>query len=172
MPPLVPFGSATPTVDATAWIAPNATVVGAVSIGAHASVFYGAVLRGDTDSILIGAGSNIQDNVILHTDSGFVLTVGSRTSVGHGAILHGCTIEDDSLIGMGARVLNGAVIGRGSLVAAGAVVLEHTVVPAGSLVTGVPAKVVRTLTADEKAALIENARHYAELSRVYRNAES
>jgi carbonic anhydrase/acetyltransferase-like protein (isoleucine patch superfamily) len=172
MPPIVPFGSASPTIDPSAWVAPNATVVGAVTISAHASVFFGAVLRGDTDAIVVGAGSNIQDNVTLHTDRGLVLTVGSRVSVGHGAVLHGCTVEDDCLIGMSATVLNGAVIGAGSLVAAGAVVLEYTVVPAGSLVTGVPAKVIRSLSADEKAALVENARHYAELSRAYRIAGS
>jgi carbonic anhydrase/acetyltransferase-like protein (isoleucine patch superfamily) len=168
--PIVPFGSAVPTIDPMAWIAPNATVVGAVTISAHASVFFGAVLRGDDDAIVIGAGSNIQDNVTLHTDTGLVLTVGSRVSVGHGAILHGCTIENDCLIGMGATVLNGAVIGAGSLVAAGAVVLEYTIVPAGSLVTGMPAKVTRPLTVDERESLIENARHYAELGRAYRNS--
>ena len=106
----------------------------------------------------------------MHTDGGLVLSVGSRVSVGHGAILHGCTIEDDCLIGMGATVLNGAVIGAGSLIAAGAVVLEYTAIPAGSLVTGVPAKVARMLSPEERVGLVENARHYAELSQAHRAA--
>jgi len=172
MPLIVPFGDVGPTMDATSWVAPNATLVGSVTIGPEASVFYGAVLRGDTDAIVIGAGANIQDNVSMHTDTGLVLTVGSRVSVGHGAVLHGCTVEDDSLIGMGATVLNRAVIGAGSLVAAGAVVLENTVVPAGSLVAGVPAKVVRQLTLDERAGIVQNARHYVELSRAHRTANA
>jgi len=170
MPLIVPFAEATPKIDPTAWVAPNATLIGSVGLGAHASVFYGAVLRGDTDSIVIGAGTNVQDNVTMHTDSGIVLTVGSRVSIGHGATLHGCTVENDCLIGIGATVLNRAVIGAGSLVAAGAVVLEKTVIPPGSLVAGVPAKVVRQLSADERAGLVENARHYAELSHAHRAA--
>ena len=170
MPLIVPFGDTTPAIDATAWVAPNATLIGSVTIGAHASVFYGAVLRGDTGAIVIGAGTNIQDNVSMHTDTGLVLSVGSRVSVGHGATLHGCTVESDGLIGMGATVLNRAVIGAGSLVAAGAVVLENTVIPQGSLVAGVPAKVVRQLTLEERAGLVENARHYAELSQAHRTA--
>jgi carbonic anhydrase/acetyltransferase-like protein (isoleucine patch superfamily) len=170
MPLIVPFGTSSPKIDSTAWVAPNATLIGAVTIDPHASVFYGSVLRADSDAIRIGAGSNIQDNVSMHTDQGLVLTVGSRVSVGHGAVLHGCTIEDDCLIGMGATVLNGAVIGAGSLVAAGAVVLEFTAIPPNSLVTGVPAKVVRTLSEDERLGLVENARHYAELSHQHRIA--
>lgn len=170
MPLIVPFGSLTPRIDATAWAANNATLIGAVILGAHASVFYGAVVRADEGAIRIGVGSNIQDNVTMHTDPGLELTVGSRVSVGHGAILHGCVIEDDCLIGMGATILNGAVIGAGSLIAAGSVVLENTIVPPGTLVTGVPAKAVRTLSPDEKASLVENARHYAELSQRHRLA--
>jgi carbonic anhydrase/acetyltransferase-like protein (isoleucine patch superfamily) len=170
MPLIIPFGDARPRIEPTAWVAPNATLVGAVSVDAHASVFYGAVLRGDVDSIQIGPGSNIQDNVTMHTDAGLPLRVGSRVSVGHGAILHGCTIENDCLIGMGATVLNGAVVGAGSLIAAGAVVLEYTSIPPGSLVTGVPAKVARTLSEAERAGLVDNARHYAELSQKHRVA--
>ena len=168
MPVILTFGSASPRIDATAWAAPNSTLIGAVTLGAHASVFYGAVLRADEGAIRIGAGSNIQDNVTMHTDPGLELVVGSRVSVGHGAILHGCVIEDDCLIGMGAKVLNGAVVGAGSLVAAGAVVLENTLIPAGSLVTGMPAKAIRSLTPDERTSLVENARHYAELSQRHR----
>ncbi|MGV8970468.1 MAG: gamma carbonic anhydrase family protein [Microbacteriaceae bacterium] len=170
MPLIVPFGNVSPRIDSTVWVAPNATLIGAVTLDPHSSVFYGAVVRADNDAIRIGAGSNIQDNVSMHVDTGLPLTIGSRVSVGHGAILHGCTIEDDCLIGMGATVLNGAVVGAGTLVAAGAVVLEFTAIPAGSLVAGVPAKVVRQLSEDERLGLIENARGYAELSQKHRAA--
>ena len=172
MPLIVPFGSSAPKIDATAWVAPNATLIGAVSLAAHSSVFYGAVLRADEGAIRIGAGSNIQDNVTMHTDPGLELSVGSRVSVGHGAILHGCAIEDDCLIGMGATILNGAVVGQGSLVAAGSVVLENTLIPSGSLVTGIPAKAIRSLNAEERASLVENARHYAELSQRHARSAS
>lgn len=172
MPLILRFGNSTPRVDPTAWVAPNATIIGDATIDAHASIFYGAVIRADRDHIRVGAGSNIQDNAVLHTDSGLPLTIGSRVSVGHGAIVHGCTIGDDCLIGMGATIMNGAVIGAGSLIAAGALVLEYTSVPPGSLVMGSPAKALRSLTPDEQVGLIENARHYAELSQAHRVANS
>jgi carbonic anhydrase/acetyltransferase-like protein (isoleucine patch superfamily) len=168
---IVTFDGHTPTVDATAFVASNATLIGRVSIAADASVFYGSVLRGDTDSITIGAGSNVQDNVSMHTDVGIQLVVGSGVSIGHGAVVHGCVIEDDCLIGMGATVLNRAVIGTGSLVAAGAVVLEGTVIPPGSLVAGVPAKVRRELTAEERAGVRLNATHYVDLAVAYRGIQ-
>jgi carbonic anhydrase/acetyltransferase-like protein (isoleucine patch superfamily) len=167
---LVPFDGHTPTVDATAFVASNATLIGRVSIAADASVFYGSVLRGDTDSITIGAGSNVQDNVSMHTDVGIQLVVGSGVSIGHGAVVHGCVIEDDCLIGMSATVLNRAVIGTGSLVAAGAVVLEGTIIPPGSLVAGVPAKVRRELSDEERAGVKLNATHYIELAAAHRVA--
>jgi carbonic anhydrase/acetyltransferase-like protein (isoleucine patch superfamily) len=160
---LVPFRGVAPVVPTSAWVAPNATLVGAVTLGERASVFYGAVLRGDVDSITIGDDTNVQDNVTMHCDAGTPASVGARVSVGHGAILHGCTVEDDCLIGMGATVLNRAVIGTGSLVAAGAVVLEGTIVPPGSLVAGVPAKVRRELTDDERAGIHSNAQRYVAL---------
>lgn len=169
---LLPFGDLSPRVASTAWVAPNATLIGAVTLGENSSVFYGSVLRGDTDSITIGDGSNIQDNVSVHCDVGVPTIVGARVSVGHSAVLHGCTVEDDCLIGMGAIVLNRAVIGTGSLVAAGAVVLEGTIVPPGSLVAGVPAKVRRELTAEERAGVVSNATHYVELSRQHRGIGS
>ena len=162
------FDNVTPTVDETAFVAPTATLIGRVSVGENASVFYGAVLRGDTDSISIGAGSNVQDNVAMHTDSGIQLVVGSGVSIGHNAVVHGCVIEDDCLIGMGSIILNRAVIGAGSLVAAGAVVLEDTVIPPGSLVAGIPAKVRRELTDEEKAAVRLNASHYVGLAARHR----
>ena len=164
MPLILRFGAQTPSVAATAWVAPNATLVGGVTLGERASVFYGAVLRADSDTITIGEDTNLQDNVSVHCDSGKPARIGARVSVGHGAILHGCTVEDDCLIGMGSTVLNGAVIGSGSLVAAGAVVLEGTIVAPGSLVAGVPAKVRRELTHDERAGIRHNAEHYLELS--------
>ena len=162
---VLPFDGHTPAIARSAWVAPNATLIGQVTLAADSSVYYGAVLRADSASISIGAGSNLQDNVVVHCDHGTPTIVGQRVSVGHSAVLHGCTIEDDCLIGMNATVLNGAVIGAGSLVAAGAVVLEGTIIPPRSLVAGVPAKVRRELTDDEVAEVTANAAHYVELSR-------
>jgi carbonic anhydrase/acetyltransferase-like protein (isoleucine patch superfamily) len=167
---IVSFDGHTPAVDGTAFVAANATLIGRVTLAADSSVFYGSVLRGDTDSISIGAGSNVQDNVSMHTDEGIQLVVGSGVSIGHGAVVHGCVIEDDCLIGMGATVLNRAVIGAGSLVAAGAVVLEGTVIPPGSLVAGVPARVRRELSDEERAGVKLNATHYIELAAAHRVA--
>jgi carbonic anhydrase/acetyltransferase-like protein (isoleucine patch superfamily) len=161
---IVSFDGHTPAVDATAFVAPNATLIGRVTLAPESSVFYGCVLRADTDSISIGVGSNVQDNVSMHTDVGIQLVVGNGVSIGHGAVVHGCIIEDDCLIGMGATILNRAVIGAGSLVAAGAVVLEDTVIPPGSLVAGVPAKVRRALTEEEIAGVRHNATHYVALA--------
>lgn len=164
---LIPFGGHSPVVDESAFVASNATLVGRVSLGPESSVFYGAVLRGDTDQITLGARSNLQDTVVVHCDVGVPTTIGSGVSVGHGAVVHGCTIEDDCLIGMGATVMNGAIIGAGSLVAGGAVVLEGTVIPPRSLVAGVPAKVRREISDEELDAIKANASHYVELSRAH-----
>ena len=166
---IVTFDGYAPTVDPTAFVAGNATLIGRVTLGKDSSVFYGAVLRGDTDSISIGDGSNVQDNVSMHTDAGIQLVVGKGVSIGHNAVVHGCVIEDDCLIGMGAVVLNRAIIGTGSLVAAGAVVLEDTMVPAGSLVAGVPAKVRRALTDEEIAGIRSNAARYVDLATKHRD---
>lgn len=152
----------TPELDDTAFVADGARIVGAVSLGAGASVWYNAVLRGDSSPIVIGAGSNVQDNVSVHVDAEDPVLVGSRVSIGHNAVVHGCTIGDGSLIGMGAVVLSGAVIGEGCLIAGGAVVLGGTEVPPGSLVAGVPAKVRRSLSEDERASLLANAAIYLE----------
>src|SRR5664279_468678 len=165
---IVPISGHTPQVSDRAFVAPNATLIGQVTLGERASIFYGAVLRGDVDSITIGKGSNLQDNVTVHCDEGFPTSVGSVVSIGHGAVLHGCTVEDDCLIGMSATVLNGAVIGTGSLVAAGAVVLEGTIVPPGSLVAGVPAKVRRELSAEEIAGVCQNATHYLDIAAAHK----
>ena len=165
---ILPFAGTTPSIADTAWVAPNATIIGQVSLGENASVFYGAVLRADVDSITIGAGTNIQDNVTMHCDAGTPTTVGARVSVGHAAVLHGCTVEDDCLIGMSATVLNRAVIGAGSLVAAGAVVLEGAVIPPRSLVAGVPAKVRREISDEEFEHIRHNAAHYLEIAAAHR----
>ena len=161
-------GHDSPHVDGTAYVAPGARVIGNVTLSAHVGIWFNAVLRADSDAITIGAGSNIQDNVSCHGDPGFSLVVGRNVSVGHNAVLHGCTIEDDCLIGMGAIVMNGAVVGAGSLVAAGAIVLEGQQIPAGSLVSGVPAKVRRALTPDEQADIRRNAESYRARIALYR----
>jgi carbonic anhydrase/acetyltransferase-like protein (isoleucine patch superfamily) len=150
----------TPVIDPSAFLAAGARVMGDVRIAEGSSVWYNAVLRADGDSITVGAGSNLQDNVSVHVDHGKPVVIGENVSVGHNAVVHGCTIEDGSLIGMGAVILNGAVIGAGSLVAGGAVVLEGTVIPPGSLVAGVPGKVRRELSEDERAGLVRNAGTY------------
>lgn len=168
---LLPFDGHHPQIDDEAWIAPNATVIGQVRIAADANVWFGAVLRGDIDEIVLGARSNLQDNAVIHTEAGSPTIVGEDVSIGHGAIVHGCVVEDGCLIGMNATVLNGAVIGAQSLVAAGALVLEGTVVPPRSLVAGVPAKVRRELTDDEVAGLHGNSARYVPRSKVYRDAE-
>lgn len=167
-PLLIEYRGATPSVHDDAFVAPGATLIGAVTVGAQASVWFGAVVRADGDRITIGERSNIQDGCVMHADPGFPAVVGDDVTVGHAAVLHGCTVEAGSLIGMGSRVLNGARIGAGSLVAAGAVVLEGTDVPPGSLVAGVPAKVRRPLTDEERAQLLTNGRSYVELAQEYR----
>ncbi|MCK1798955.1 gamma carbonic anhydrase family protein [Streptomyces sp. XM4193] len=162
-------GDRRPTIADGAFLAPTATVVGAVTLGEGASVWYGAVLRADFEPIEVGADSNIQDNCVIHTDPGYGARVGERVSVGHGAVLHGCVVEDDSLVGMGATVLNGARIGAGSLVAAQALVPQGMEVPPNSLVAGVPAKVRRELTEEERAGLVLNAEAYTGLAAAHRD---
>ncbi|MFP3463384.1 gamma carbonic anhydrase family protein [Arthrobacter globiformis] len=159
-----------PAIDGGAWVAPTAAVVGSATIGAGTGIFYGAVIRADMEDITVGEGSNVQDIAVVHADPGFPAHVGNHVSIGHGAVLHGCTVGDGALIGMNATVLNGAVIGAGSLVAANALVLEGTEVPPGSLVTGVPAKVRRPLTAEEIEHCRQNAVTYAALALKHRDA--
>ena len=158
------YGNLRPQIDPAARVAETAVVVGEVSVEAGASLWYGAVLRGDEAPIRVGRDSNIQDNAVLHCDEDFPMTVGRRVTVGHGAILHGCTVEDGALIGMGAVLLNGCVIGAGSLVAAGALVTQGAVIPPGSLVVGSPARVKRPLRPDELAGLAQDAGKYLRLS--------
>jgi carbonic anhydrase/acetyltransferase-like protein (isoleucine patch superfamily) len=161
------FDGHKPVVADSAWIAPDAMLVGRVTIDAHASVYFGSVLRGDVNSISLGEGSNIQDNVAVHCDDDKPTVIGRGVSIGHAAVVHGCTIGDDCLIGMNATVLSGAVIGNESLVAAGSVVLEGTVIPPRSLVAGVPGKVRRELTDAEVEDIRRNGVHYRELSALH-----
>ena len=158
-------------IDPSVFIAPGATVVGDVTIGKEASVWYHSVVRGDMEPISIGDQTNIQDLSVLHVDEGLPCVVGSRVGVGHRAILHGCTVEDDCLIGMSAVLLNGVRVGSGSVVGAGALLTENTVIPSGSLVLGVPAKVVRDVDDELRMRISETVRHYLELARLHRSGE-
>jgi carbonic anhydrase/acetyltransferase-like protein (isoleucine patch superfamily) len=155
------YGEFHPAVDESVFVAPGAKIVGRVKIGAQSSVWYNSVIRGDADQVVIGSGTNIQDNCTLHADKGFPLVMGNRISVGHNCVLHGCTVEDDALVGIGAIVLNGARIGAGSVVGAGSLVVQGMDVPPGHLVMGVPAKVIRPIGADK-------ARHYRAPAEKYR----
>lgn len=156
-----------PEVAEGCFVAPNATLIGKVQLDCDASVWFGAVLRGDTEPIHIGEGSNVQDQAVLHTDPGFPLRVGKGVTIGHLAMLHGCIIEDHALVGIGAVVLNGARIGESSLVGAGALVTEGKVIPPRSLVVGSPARVIRTLSDDQVTGLKLNAAHYVENGKRY-----
>jgi carbonic anhydrase/acetyltransferase-like protein (isoleucine patch superfamily) len=162
------FEGVRPRIDATAWVADTARVVGDVALGPRASVWFGCAVRGDIEPISVGADSNVQDNAVLHTDDGCPLLIGSLVTVGHGAILHGCTIGDESLVGMGAIVLNNARIGRHCLVGAGALVTEGKQFPDGSLIVGSPAKAVRTVSPEQIAGILANARRYVENAARYR----
>ena len=167
---IVTIGDASPRLDPSSWTAPDAVLAGAVELGPGASVWYTSVVRADTDRITIGAGSNIQDGCVLHTDPGLHLELGAGVTVGHRAVLHGCRIEDDVLVGMGAIVLNGAVVGTGSIVAAGALVPEGVVIPPRSLVVGTPGRVRRTTTDEELVLIRHNAEHYVDLAKVHARA--
>ncbi len=156
--------SKTPDMAQANWVAANATVVGDVTLGPKSSVFYGAVLRGDIARIVVGEGSNIQDNCVVHLADDLDAIIGKWCTIGHAAIIHACTIEDECLIGMGATVLDGARVGAQSIVGAGAVVTPRTVIPPGSMVLGAPAKVVRALSPDERARLKGWAEKYLEVS--------
>lgn len=162
---------AAPTVHETSFIAAGARVVGDVTVGEGASIWYNAVVRADSAAVVLGAGSNLQDNVSVHVDPDHPVVIGENVSVGHNAVVHGCRIGDGTLIGMGSVVLSGAEIGSGCLIAGGAVVLEGAVIPDGSLVAGVPAKVRRELTADERAGILRNADVYRAHSATHRDAE-
>ena len=165
--PLYMIDDAAPQLAPGAWAAPSADLIGDVRLGRRASVWFGAVIRADNTPIVVGEDSNIQDGAIGHSDPGFPLTIGERVTVGHQAILHGCTIGDDCLVGMGAKILNGAVIEPECLVGAGALVTEGKRFESGSLIVGSPARVVRQLTDAEKQALRASAAGYAEKAARY-----
>ena len=156
------LGDVAPRIADDAWIAPDANVIGDVVIEAGASVWFGATIRGDNERIAVGRGSNVQEGCMLHTDMGFPLTIGADCTIGHKATLHGCTIEDGTLVGMDAVVLNGAVIPAGCLVGAGALVTEGKAFEPGALIVGAPARAVRTLDDAARADLLVSARHYRE----------
>ncbi len=160
-----------PRIDPSAFVHPLAAVLGDVTLGARASVWPFAVLRGDTDRIVVGEDSNVQDGAVVHVDRGVPATIGARVAVGHRAIVHGATVEDDCLVGMGAVLLNGVVIGRGSIVAAGAVVPEGIVVPSGSLVVGVPGRVTRLTTDDERLRIARTVASYLVLQAAHRRGD-
>ncbi|MBR0318801.1 MAG: gamma carbonic anhydrase family protein [Spirochaetia bacterium] len=159
------FNEISPKIDKPAFIAGNAVITGNVIIKEDANIWYGAVLRGDIEPITVGKGSNIQDLCILHTSEGTPCTVGDNVTVGHGVILHGCTVEDNCLIGMGATILDGAVIGKESIVGACALVTKDKVFPPRSMIIGSPAKAVRQLTEDEVAGLHAHPKHYVEVAK-------
>ena len=154
------LGDIVPHIADDAWIAPGCHIIGDVVLENQTSVWFGSTLRGDTETITVGAGSNIQENSVLHTDLGYPLIIGAGCTIGHKAMLHGCQIDDNALIGMGATVLNGAVIGKNCLIGAGALITEGKVIPDGSLVMGVPGKVIRALDEQAIAGLRLSATHY------------
>lgn len=159
--PAYQLGNRIPQIDPTAYIAPGAQIIGNVILKAASSIWFNASLRGDNEPIEIGEGSNVQESAVLHTDPGCPLTIGRQVTVGHQAMLHGCIIADESLIGMQAIVLNGAQIGRHCIIGAGALVTSNMVVPEGSLVMGSPGKIIRPVRAEEIAKVIEGAAHYS-----------
>ncbi len=160
--PIYDLADKRPVLDPDSWVAPGAVVLGDVTLMPGASVWYGAVLRGDNDPIVIGRNTNIQDGAVCHTDAGEPLTVGANVTVGHQAMLHGCTIGENSLIGIGAVVLGRAVIGKNCLIGAGALIPEGKVIPDGSLVIGQPGRVARELTPEQIAHIGASALHYVE----------
>ncbi|MDE2150620.1 MAG: gamma carbonic anhydrase family protein [Gammaproteobacteria bacterium] len=162
------LGSRAPVIAGDAWIAPGAILIGSVTVQSGASVWFGCVLRGDNDDLIVGEGSNVQDGCVLHTDPDLKLVIGARVTVGHQVMLHGCTIGDDCLIGIGARVLNRAEIGAGSIVAAGSLVPEGKRFPPRVMLMGSPARVVRELDAKDAETIAYAARHYLENAQRYR----
>ena len=155
--------------DGDVWIAPDANLIGKVRLGRGVSVWFGCTLRGDTEPIIVGDGTNVQENTVMHTDPGFPLEIGAGCTIGHKAMLHGCTLGGNTLIGMGATVLNGAVVGRDCLIGAGALITEGKEIPPGSLVVGAPGKVIRALDDEAIAGLAASARTYQERMRRYRD---
>lgn len=163
--PLYRYGERVPSLHESVFVAPGASVIGSVVLSENTSVWFGATIRGDNDTITIGRNSNVQEGAVLHTDPGLALTVGENVTVGHQAMLHGCTIGDGSLIGIQAVILNGAVVGKSCLVGAGAVITERKVFPDRSLIVGAPARVARVLSDEDVAKLLKSAEIYVERRR-------
>ena len=155
------------SINKTVFIADGAKVIGNVEIGKNSSVWFNAVIRADSDKVSIGENSNVQDNAVIHTSEGFGVQIGDNVTIGHGAIVHGCTVENNVMIGMGAIVLNGAVIGENSIIGAGTLVTQGKIIPAGSLAFGNPVKVVRELTDDEIKSITDNANSYIKEAQIY-----
>ena len=168
--PLYALGDVAPSLGPGAWAAPSADLIGDVRLASRASIWFGAVIRADNTPILIGEESNIQDGAVGHSDPGAPLVIGARVTVGHQAILHGCTVEDEALIGMGARILNGAVIGSQCIVGAGALVTEGKTFEPRSLIVGSPARAIRALSDEQVAMLRQSAAHYAQKAAYYAEA--
>ena len=164
---ILPFDNVTPTIAADAFVAPNATLIGRVTLGAGASVWFNAVVRGDTGNIVIGAGTNIQDGVIVHVNDFHDTIIGANVTIGHAAVVEGCTIGDGCLIGMNATILSGSVVGAGCVIAAGAVVREGATIPPNSFVVGVPGKVKGEVSAELTNRISVAAKHYVEFGRFY-----
>lgn len=164
--PIYSLDGVAPRIDPqVGWIAPSAVLVGNISVGAEAGIWFGVVARGDIEPITIGARTNVQENCVLHTDSGYPLVIEDNVTIGHGAIVHGCTIGENSLIGMGATVLNGAKIGRNCLIGANALITENKVIPDNSMVLGAPGRIVREIDAEGVAALAASAERYVRNAR-------
>ena len=166
------LGDLTPCIDESAYVCDSAQVIGHVVLGPNSSVWFGAVMRGDNEALTLGAGANVQDQAVVHSDIGYPVHIGANVTIGHSAIVHGCKIGDGSLIGMGAIIQNGAMIGKGCLIGAGALVTEQKVIPDGSLVVGTPGRVVRQLDDQVIAGLLQsaqiyqnNARHFSQVLR-------
>jgi carbonic anhydrase/acetyltransferase-like protein (isoleucine patch superfamily) len=157
-----------PIIDDTAWVADDVNLIGKVTLAAKSSVWFGSTLRGDNEMLTLGEGSNIQENSVLHTDMGYPLTIGKNCTIGHKVMLHGCTIGDNTLIGMGAMVMNGAVVGKNCLIGAGALITEGKIIPDGSLVMGAPGKIIRTLTDEAIEGLTRSALSYQKNAERYR----
>jgi carbonic anhydrase/acetyltransferase-like protein (isoleucine patch superfamily) len=161
------FEGKMPQVHNNSFIASNSDIIGNVFIGEYSSIWFGAVIRGDQDSLHIGNYTNVQDNSTIHNDEGFPVVIGDHTTIGHNSIIHGCTISNNTLIGMGSTILNGAEIGEYTIIGAGSLVTKGKKIPSGVLCMGVPAKVIRNLTMEEKESINKSAEHYVELSKKY-----
>lgn len=167
--PIYTVGGRTPQIFASSWIAPNATIIGSVTLGANSSVWWNSVLRGDNENIIIGANTNIQDGSVLHADPGIPLTLGDNVTVGHMVMLHGCTVGEGSLIGIKSVIMNHVVIGKECLIGANTLIPEGKVIPDRSLVVGSPGRILRTLSDEEVERLRGTAAHYVENAQMYRD---